>query len=130
MAILWGEMIFPAVVPVVLAAASQEGSMSMFAAIPACNFPKRMFAEVPLPVINVPICTIPDSSMSADIPTRAMTMITVLRICTRVLPNNLNCLLVLTPCICPPIKAPAKSNKLVALKLKGMASNIKKMIRP
>ena len=63
--------------------------------------------------------------MSADIPTRAMTMITVLRICTRVLPNNLNCLLVLTPCICPPIKAPAKSNKLVALKLKGMASNIK-----
>ena len=55
MAILWGEMIFPAVVPVVLAAASQEGSMSMFVAIPACNFPKRMFAEVPLPVINVPI---------------------------------------------------------------------------
>ena len=47
MAILWGEMIFPAVEPVVLAAASQEGSMSMFAAIPACNFPKRMFAEVP-----------------------------------------------------------------------------------
>ena len=39
----------------VLAAASQEGAMSMFAAIPACNFPKRMFAEVPLPVINVPI---------------------------------------------------------------------------
>lgn len=35
-------MIFPAVVPVVLAAASQEGSMFMLAAIPACNFPKSM----------------------------------------------------------------------------------------
>ena len=41
MAILWGEIIFPAVVPVVLAAASQEGAMSMFAAIPACNFPMQ-----------------------------------------------------------------------------------------
>ena len=50
--------------------------------------------------------------------------------CTRVWPSNVNCLLVVTPCICPPIKAPAKSNKLVTLKLKGIASNIKKMIRP
>ena len=58
MAILWGEMIFPAVVPVVLTAASQEGSMFMLAAIPACSFPKRMFAEVPLPVINVPVSPI------------------------------------------------------------------------
>ena len=41
MAILWGEMIFPAVVPVVLAAASQEGSMFMLAAIPACSFPMQ-----------------------------------------------------------------------------------------
>ena len=48
MAILWGEIIFPAVVPVVLAAASQEGEMSMFAAIPACNFPKRILEEVSL----------------------------------------------------------------------------------
>ena len=75
-------------------------------------------------------CTIPDISMSADIPTKAITIIMVLRICTRVWPSNVNCLLVVTPCIRPPIKAPAKSNELVALKLKGIASNIKKMIRP
>ena len=75
-------------------------------------------------------CTMPDISMSADILTKAITIIMVLRICTRVWPSNVNCLLVVIPCICPPIKAPAKSNKLVALKLKGIASNIKKMIRP
>lgn len=57
-------------------------------------------------------CTIPDISMSADIPTKAITIIMVLRICTRVWPSNVNCLLVVTPCICPPIKAPAKNNKL------------------
>ena len=103
MAMLCGEMIFPAVVPVVLAAANQEGSICRFAAISACSLPNKILADVPLPVMKVPASPtrgaqkgypfpaispkvsdnkviIPAISMTADMPINAITMMIVERI--------------------------------------------------
>ena len=53
-AILCGDIILPAVAPVVFAAANQYGFIRSEFATSTCNPPKSIFDEVSLPVTKVP----------------------------------------------------------------------------
>ena len=55
MAMLWGEMIFPAVDPTVLAAASQTSFIPSVWAVWTCRPVNRTLEDVALPVTKVPI---------------------------------------------------------------------------
>ena len=55
MEMLWGEMILPAVAPMVLAATSQTASIPRAEAVSACRPLNSTEAEVALPVTKVPM---------------------------------------------------------------------------
>ena len=60
-AMLCGEMSFPAQAPLVLAAAIHAGSAPIFRATSLCKAPNKTLALVSLPVINVPKETLNNS---------------------------------------------------------------------
>ncbi len=54
-AMLWGEMILPAVAPMVLAGPTQVSLVQMARAVSACSELNSTLEEVALPVTKVPI---------------------------------------------------------------------------